>query len=58
VQQYNASPPERVGELQLSDESASSGESVEVQEKPKEEPEHPATLGSAAQLLETNLMQQ
>jgi hypothetical protein len=58
VQQYNASPPETVGELQLSEESASSGESVDVQEKPNESPEQPATLESSAQLLETNLMQQ
>jgi hypothetical protein len=58
VQQYKASPPEMVGELQLSEESASSGVSVDVQEKPNESPEQPATLESSAQLLETNLMQQ
>jgi hypothetical protein len=50
--------PLGVAELQFSDESASSGVSVPVQEKPNESPEHPWTLGSAWQLDDVNWMQQ
>ncbi len=44
--------------LQLSEESASSGVSEPVQEKPKESPAHPCTVGSAWQLVDVYWMQQ